>query len=143
MNPTLQQFASSFFLFLFSLYLFRPFNNPSETYRYYSLPFCHVHDDDDIEKLEKGDSTTAIQRSLQRQRLVNGQYNSADKYGHWTLVEDTRKITPYHITFLDPKPFTSLCTKTYNVTEINKWKEVILNRYFYEMSVEDIPMWVR
>ena len=26
-----------------------PFNNPTETYRYYSLPYCHTHDDIDDE----------------------------------------------------------------------------------------------
>ena len=58
-----------------------PFNNPTETYPYYSLPFCEG---------------TGRQR---RHKQDLGE----------TLSGSRKVATPYELTFLDPVPWRSLC----------------------------------
>ena len=124
----------------------RPFNNPTETYRYYSLPFCQTHDDDDdmkeFEKQDVEESMVTTERRLQ----PTGGYEGAMPYGQrfgQDLVGDSRETTPFRISFLDSNEFVPLCTKIHNSTELQKFKKAISRYYFYQMFVEDIPMWVR
>ena len=121
---------------------FRPFNNPTETYRYYSLPFCHQHEDEEDVEAE---AVTAVERRLQL-KGTTGHYDGAIKHGQrlgQSLVGDARETSPYQITFLDIIDWRLLCTKTYQTKDLQKFKNAISNYYFFEMFVEDIPMWVR
>ena len=121
--------------------LFSPFNNPTETYRYYSLPFCHIHEEE-----EEGADVTSTSRRLQQVTPSTGHYEGAIKHGQrlgQSLVGDARETSPYKITFLDNIDWRLLCPKTYTVTELHKFKNAISNYYFFEMFIEDIPMWVR
>jgi hypothetical protein len=93
---------------------------------------------------------TAVKRRLQQhqqQQLLGatGHYVGAIKHGQrlgQSLVGDARETSPYQITFLDVVDWRLLCTKTYNTAELQKFKKAISNYYFFEMFVEDIPMWV-
>jgi hypothetical protein len=60
-----------------------------------------------------------------------------------SLVGDARETSPYQITFLDIIDWRLLCTKTLTSLELSAFKKAITNFYFFEMFVEDIPMWVR
>jgi hypothetical protein len=60
-----------------------------------------------------------------------------------SLVGDARETSPYQITFLDVIDQRLLCTKTFTSSELNAFKKAISNGCYYEMFVEDIPMWVR
>lgn len=43
---------------------------------------------------------------------------------------------------MDNTEWRVLCKKTLEPAELRKFKDVIHNNYFFEMFVEDLPMWV-
>jgi hypothetical protein len=88
-----------------------PFNNPSETYEYYSLPFCS--------------------RSKKRRREDFGE----------RLVGDRKVVSPYEITFLDNVPWRLLCEQSFSQAELRMFTHAIENDYYFEMFIEDLPMW--
>jgi len=88
-----------------------PFNNPSETYEYYSLPFCS--------------------RSKKRRREDFGE----------RLVGDRKVVSPYEITFLDNVPWRLLCEQSFSQVELRMFTHAIENDYYFEMFIEDLPMW--
>ncbi len=67
-----------------------PFNNPTETYPYFSLPFCE---------------RTGKQR-FHRQGLGE------------TLTGSRKVTTPYEVTFLDPVPWRALCEEYMETKEV-------------------------
>lgn len=58
-----------------------------------------------------------------------------------SLVGDRRESTPYEITFLDSVEWRLLCKTTLGPVELKKFKDAIHSDYFFEMFVEDLPMW--
>jgi transmembrane 9 superfamily protein 1 len=58
-----------------------------------------------------------------------------------SIVGDRRETSPYEISFLDSVDWRLLCTSTLQKTQMEKFKEAIHNNYFFEMFVEDLPMW--
>lgn len=90
-----------------------PFNNPSETYPYYSLPFC---------------------RTLGKQT-----YHEQD-LGE-TLAGGRKTSSPYELTFLDPVSWRSLCEEYLDADSIKALKEAVERDYFFELFVDDLPMW--
>ena len=68
-----------------------PFNNPTETYPYYHLPFC---------------SGTGKQR---RHKQDLGE----------TLSGSRKVTTPYELTFLDPVPWRSLCEEYLDAKDVS------------------------
>eukprot|EP00339_Tiarina_fusa_P021999 CAMPEP_0117037924 /NCGR_PEP_ID=MMETSP0472-20121206/26724_1 /TAXON_ID=693140 ORGANISM="Tiarina fusus, Strain LIS" /NCGR_SAMPLE_ID=MMETSP0472 /ASSEMBLY_ACC=CAM_ASM_000603 /LENGTH=629 /DNA_ID=CAMNT_0004748019 /DNA_START=42 /DNA_END=1931 /DNA_ORIENTATION=- len=114
-----------------------PFNNPTETYRYYSLPFCHEHStkeeeeeaaqEENVELPERGDKRIGAQRH--RQRLGE------------SIVGDRRETSPYEVSFGDSVEWRLLCKKYLSPKDLQALKDAIHNNYFFEMFVEDLPMW--
>lgn len=90
-----------------------PFSNPTETYSYYSLPFCRK---------------TGKQRRT-RQNLGE------------TLSGSRKVYTPYELTFLDPIPWRSLCEEYMDVDDIKELRDAIEDDYFFEMLIDELPMW--
>mmetsp|Transcript_27999 Transcript_27999/g.85882 ORF Transcript_27999/g.85882 Transcript_27999/m.85882 type:complete len:588 (+) Transcript_27999:41-1804(+) len=88
-----------------------PFNNPSETYEYYSLPFCSKNKKKRHEDFGEG------------------------------LVGDRRIAAPYEITFLDHAPWRLLCERVYSRSDLKSFTRAIENDYYFEMFIEDLPMW--
>mmetsp|Transcript_7080 Transcript_7080/g.11417 ORF Transcript_7080/g.11417 Transcript_7080/m.11417 type:complete len:596 (+) Transcript_7080:92-1879(+) len=88
-----------------------PFNNPTETYHYYSLPFCRT----------PGKS--------KKQNLGE------------ILVGDRKVISPYEITFLDNVPWRLLCEKEMSHSELAAFVDAIDNQFYFEMFIDDLPMW--
>lgn len=58
-----------------------------------------------------------------------------------SIVGDRRETSPYEITFLDSVDWRLLCKTTLGKEELQAFKDAIHNNYFFEMFVEDLPMW--
>lgn len=90
-----------------------PFNNPTETYPFYSLPFCEGTGRQKRHKQDLGE-----------------------------VLSGSRKVaTPYDLTFLDPVPYRSLCEDYLDVEDLKELKDAIETDYFFEMLIDDLPMW--
>jgi hypothetical protein len=116
----------------------RPFNNPTETYRYYSLPFCHQHSSEEEEKLAAEEENINVERLAKEKR--EGAVRHRQRLGE-SIVGDRRESSPYETTFLDSVDWRLLCKVTLDEADLEKFKEAIHNTYFFEMFVEDLPMW--
>lgn len=58
-----------------------------------------------------------------------------------SMVGDRRETSPYDIHFLEEIEIKTLCVKKYDTAQLKQFKEAIMNNYFFEMFVEDLPMW--
>eukprot|EP00262_Sarcandra_glabra_P021808 TRINITY_DN936_c0_g6_i1.p1 TRINITY_DN936_c0_g6~~TRINITY_DN936_c0_g6_i1.p1 ORF type:complete len:593 (-),score=79.21 TRINITY_DN936_c0_g6_i1:247-2025(-) len=89
-----------------------PFHNPSETYRYYDLPFCspdHVTEKrEDLGEVLNGD------------RLVDA---------------------PYELKFRVDKQSESLCKKALSKEEVVKLRDAVMKDYYFQMYYDDLPFW--
>lgn len=54
---------------------------------------------------------------------------------------DRRETSPYDISFLDAVDWRMLCKTELSAPDLARFKEAIHNNYFFEMFVEDLPMW--
>ncbi|KAF2316652.1 hypothetical protein GH714_041993 [Hevea brasiliensis] len=89
-----------------------PFHNPSETYRYFDLPFCvpdHLR-----EKKE------ALGEVLNGDRLVSA---------------------PYKLNFRDEKTSAVVCKKTLTKEEVAQFRSAIEKDYYFQMYYDDLPIW--
>mmetsp|Transcript_16021 Transcript_16021/g.18966 ORF Transcript_16021/g.18966 Transcript_16021/m.18966 type:complete len:617 (-) Transcript_16021:384-2234(-) len=103
-----------------------PFNNPVEKYRFYSLPFCHVHDNTDGFKLDNKRNKGAIPH---KQRL--GEH----------LAGDHRESSPYAVQFKENIENRVLCKVKLDQAQLKQFKDSIMNSYYFEMYVHDLAMW--
>lgn len=103
-----------------------PFNNPIEKYRFYSLPFCHEHDDT---KGFKPDTTRNKGALPHSQRL--GEH----------LAGDRRESSPYAVRFRENIEDRVLCKRTLTQSDLKRLKDSILNSFYFEMYVHDLAMW--
>eukprot|EP00979_Chaetoceros_neogracilis_P011476 scaffold2837_cov249-Chaetoceros_neogracile.AAC.8 len=94
-----------------------PFNNPVEKYRYYSLPFCTDHDEHE----KKG----ALKHKQRLREAIAG---------------DRRESSPYALAYGENVEHRVLCTKKFGPDDLKMFKNAIENSYFFEMYVEDLPM---
>jgi Endomembrane protein 70 len=58
-----------------------------------------------------------------------------------SLVGDRRESTPYEVTFKDSVEWRLLCKSELEKSDLQKLKDAIHNNFFFEMFVEDLPMW--
>ncbi|WOK92723.1 transmembrane 9 superfamily member 2-like [Canna indica] len=89
-----------------------PFHNPSETYRFYDLPFCspeHV-----TEKKE------ALGEVLNGDRLVDA---------------------PYVLNFQEEHKLKSLCKKHLSKEDVAKFRKAVSKDYYFQMYYDDLPFW--
>lgn len=121
-----------------------PFNNPTETYRYYSLPFCHEHstEEEEAEAAQEEDVELAALESVKGLDRVKrlGSLRHKQRFGE-SIVGDRRETSPYEISYLDSVKWRLLCKKKLVTEDLQKLKDAIHNNYFFEMFVEDLPMW--
>ncbi|MED6224706.1 hypothetical protein PIB30_086607 [Stylosanthes scabra] len=89
-----------------------PFNNPSETYEYYDLPFCQP--DPIVRKKE------SLGEVLNGDRLCNALYE---------------------FKFREDKIGETLCQKRVNVDEVASFKEAIKRDYYLQFYLDDLPFW--
>ncbi|XP_068634074.1 transmembrane 9 superfamily member 3-like [Aristolochia californica] len=89
-----------------------PFHNPSETYRYYDLPFCmpeHVKEKrEDLGEVLNGD------------RLVSA---------------------PYQLNFRVDLQSETPCKKTLSKEEVAKLRDAVSKDYYFQMYYDDLPFW--
>ncbi|KAG4966527.1 hypothetical protein JHK85_041502 [Glycine max] len=89
-----------------------PFHNPSETYRYFDLPFCSP-------------------ANVEEKREDLGEVLNGDR-----LV-----VAPYKLDFqIDIEP-ESICTKRLTIKEVAQFRHAVLKDYFYQMYYDDLPIW--
>ncbi|KAJ6821350.1 transmembrane 9 superfamily member 2-like [Iris pallida] len=89
-----------------------PFHNPSETYRFYDLPFCtpeHVTD-----------KKEALGEVLNGDRLVDA---------------------PYELSFREDKQSKSVCKKTLSKEDVAKLRDAVSKDYYFQMYYDDLPFW--
>ncbi|KAG0486753.1 hypothetical protein HPP92_008848 [Vanilla planifolia] len=89
-----------------------PYRNPSETYRYYDLPFCspgHVTD-----------KKEALGEVLNGDRLVDA---------------------PYELNFGEEKKSRSFCKKTLSKDNVAKFRDAVSKEYYFQMFYDDLPFW--
>ncbi|KAG7336682.1 endomembrane protein 70-domain containing protein [Nitzschia inconspicua] len=116
-----------------------PFNNPTETYRYYSLPFCHEHSTEEEEMEALQEENVDLPDNIPSEKRLGAQKHR-QRLGE-SIVGDRRETSPYEISFGDSVEWRLLCKKLLRPQDIEKFKEAIHNNYFFEMFVEDLPMW--
>lgn len=115
-----------------------PFNNPMETYRYYSLPFCKKHSSSEEER-EAADNENVAETHRQLEKR-EGALRHKQRLGE-SIVGDRRESSPYEISFNDSVEWRLLCKVDLDQDDLTLFKEAIHNNYFFEMFVEDLPMW--
>jgi len=118
----------------------RPFNNPTETYRYYSLPFCHEHSSEEEEQEAAAEENINVETATAVRKKLKGAQRHGQRLGE-SIVGDRRETSPYEISFQDSVDWRLLCKATLDKEQMLKFKEAIHNNYFFEMFVEDLPMW--
>ncbi|KAL8496367.1 hypothetical protein ACS0TY_020180 [Phlomoides rotata] len=89
-----------------------PLHNPSETYKYYELAFCHP--DQVTEKKE------SVGEVLNGDRLANALYD---------------------LEFAVNKTRTILCQQKLNKDDVSKFRDAISNDFYYQMYYDDLPLW--
>ncbi|GAB4820480.1 hypothetical protein N2152v2_007526 [Parachlorella kessleri] len=90
-----------------------PFSNPTETYQYYNLAFCHPKEGKEY-KIE------GLGEVLEGDRLVN---------------------TPYAIKFKTDQDNELLCSKELNEDELEEFREALAADYYFQMFMDDLPIW--
>lgn len=88
-----------------------PYTNPSETYEYYSLPFC-------------------APETIQHKHAAIGEH----------LKGDHKVNSRYDIRFKTPIALVALCKAHFNADEVQKFKDAIDSYYYFEMFYDDLPL---
>ncbi|KAI4307693.1 hypothetical protein L6164_030853 [Bauhinia variegata] len=89
-----------------------PFHNPSETYRYFDLPFCSP---DHVEEKKE-----ALGEVLNGDRLV---------------------VAPLKLDFLVDRKPERICGKSLTKEEVARFRKAVLKDYFFQMYYDDLPIW--
>lgn len=92
-----------------------PYNNPQETYTYNSLPFCVPEGFKELEEHALG-----LGEILEGNELVESGIQMAFKVN---------------------SPVKTLCRQKLNQEQSDKFKDAIERKYWYEMNVDDLPVW--
>lgn len=90
-----------------------PFTNPSETYEYYSLPYCQPKDGVKYKTLGMGEVVDA-------NRMAS---------------------SPYQLNFGVPKDSVSICERSLDEKEIGKFRMAVQNDWYFQMYYDDLPVW--
>eukprot|EP01113_Clastostelium_recurvatum_P047774 TRINITY_DN857_c0_g1_i1.p1 TRINITY_DN857_c0_g1~~TRINITY_DN857_c0_g1_i1.p1 ORF type:complete len:600 (+),score=185.13 TRINITY_DN857_c0_g1_i1:51-1850(+) len=88
-----------------------PYSNPTETYEYYSLPFCKP---DVIKK-----KPTRLGERIEGYKAMTAKYD-----------------LPFGKSFTDEK----LCEPSLTAEQVNEFREAILEYYYFEMIYDDLPL---
>ncbi|CAM9594393.1 unnamed protein product [Ectocarpus sp. 12 AP-2014] len=88
-----------------------PYNNPAETYKYYSLPFCRP-------------------KTSERERQRFGEM----------LVGDRKVSTDYKLSFGVDMSIMRLCMHTLSPDELRQLSEAVKEGYYFEFFVDDLPV---
>ncbi|KAG6490672.1 transmembrane 9 superfamily member 3-like [Zingiber officinale] len=89
-----------------------PFHNPSETYRYFDLPFC-------------------TPEHLKEKREALGEILNGDR-----LVD-----APYKLDFREDFKFKELCKKKLKPEDVARFRDAVAKDYYFQMYYDDLPIW--
>ncbi|KAJ1410533.1 Nonaspanin [Sesbania bispinosa] len=89
-----------------------PFHNPSETYRYYDLPFCSP-------------------ANVEEKKEDLGEVLNGDR-----LVD-----APFKLDFLIDTEPESICRRRLTRKEVAQFRKAVLKDYFFQMYYDDLPIW--
>ncbi|CAI7922826.1 unnamed protein product, partial [Closterium sp. NIES-53] len=89
-----------------------PFSNPSETHKFFDLPFCQPG--------------TINEKHQALGEVLNG---------------DRMVQAPYRLNFRVDHERTTLCKRTLSVKDVQKFREAVLNDYYFQMYYDDLPIW--
>ncbi|XP_075644369.1 transmembrane 9 superfamily member 2-like isoform X3 [Castanea sativa] len=89
-----------------------PFHNPSETYRYFDLPFCSP-------------------AHMQEKKEALGEVLNGDR-----LV-----VAPYNLEFLKDKESEIVCKKKLKQEEVSQFRAAVSKDYYFQMYYDDLPLW--
>ena len=89
-----------------------PFANPNEVYAFYNLPYC-APTDIEIKREDLGP-------------LLKG---------------DRPTKTLYDIKFRESVRYKSLCRKLLADNEVSKFRQAIIDDYYFEMMIDELPVW--
>ncbi|KAK1575298.1 hypothetical protein Q3G72_004283 [Acer saccharum] len=89
-----------------------PFHNPSETYRYFDLPFCS--------SAPVKEKKEALGEVLNGDRLVSA---------------------PYKLEFLSEKDSEIACKKHLSKEEVARFRNAVSKDYYFQMYYDDLPIW--
>lgn len=90
-----------------------PFTNPSETYEFYSLPYC---------------------------KPVNGV--KWKTLGMGEVVDANRMAsTPYDLSFRADRPDTVVCKKALSEEEAGRFRDAVRGDWYFQMYYDDLPVW--
>ena len=94
--------------------------------------------DEDIEEEYDNFLASATSRRIMGDRV--GAERHKQRLGE-SIAGDRRETSPYELSFQDDIEWRLLCKTTLGTKELSKFKEAIHNNYFFEMFIEDLPMW--
>ena len=89
-----------------------PFANPNEVYAFYNLPFC-----------------APAEVEIKREDLGP------------LLKGDRPMNTLYDLKFREPYKWKSLCKKHLDDAEVKQFKQAIVEDYYFEMMLDELPIW--
>ncbi|CDY52038.1 BnaA08g31510D [Brassica napus] len=89
-----------------------PFHNPSETYRYFDLPFC-------------------VPEGVKEKKEALGEVLNGDR-----LVS-----APYKLNFREEKDSEVYCKKKLSKEEVRKFRQAVEKDYYFQMYYDDLPIW--
>ncbi|KAF2599393.1 hypothetical protein F2Q68_00011221 [Brassica cretica] len=89
-----------------------PFHNPSETYRYFDLPFC----------------------------VPEGVKDKKEAFGE-VLNGDRLVSAPYKLSFRDEKDSETYCKKKLSRKEVEQFRRAVEKDYYFQMYYDDLPIW--
>lgn len=89
-----------------------PFQNPSETYKYFDLPFCSPE-----QVTEKKEDFGEV---------LNG---------------DRMVTAKYQLNFQEDKEGESLCKKTLSKEDVRVFRQAVKEHYYFQMYYDDLPIW--
>ncbi|KAJ0442956.1 putative nonaspanin (TM9SF) [Helianthus annuus] len=90
-----------------------PYNNPQETYNYYSLPFCR-------KPSNPGHKWGGLGEVLGGNELIDSQFDIK-------FQKNVEKAT--------------ICELQLDESKVNQFKEAIENNYWFEFFMDDLPFW--
>ncbi|KAI4368707.1 hypothetical protein MLD38_017234 [Melastoma candidum] len=89
-----------------------PVHNPSETYQFYDLPFCHPE--------------PVIWKKESLGEVLNG---------------DRLASSLFDLRFRQPKNGAILCQKNLAVGEVSKFRNAVMSDFYYQLYYDDLPIW--
>ena len=90
------------------------YNNPQETYSYYSLPFCRPS------KEEPKRKWSGLGEVLQGNELLDSQLE---------------------VRFRTSTPVTTICKQTLSALEASQFEQAVAKHYWFEMFMDGLPIW--